>query len=279
MFVSRNSSEIVPEEKGKDGKIKQPSAAKHWCFTLNNWTNDEYNDILKWMEETSSKYVIGFEIGEKEKTPHLQGHIEFGKKKRFSEIQKFNIRLRWSKARNVKASKIYCMKDDDFVTNYKFPRKIKFPEFNKDWQVDIMNIIKEEPDDRTIYWFWENVGGIGKTTFVKYLVLEQDGILVPSKKSDAFHAIAKKVEAEIPIDLIIYDVPRTSLNFINYGSIEKVKDGCFVSGKYEGCECVYACPTVIIFANAPPETTSMSLDRWVIKEIGQDNNVACGGIC
>ncbi len=159
------------------------------------------------------------------------------------------------------------MKDNDFQTNICIQRKLTFPPMDKPWEIDILKIIDDVPNDRTIHWFYSVCGGIGKTTFMKYLITQKNAIPLPNKTNDACHFIAKKMENDDPINICIFDFPRTSLDHINYGIIEKIKDGMIISGKYEGAECIFACPHVICFANEPPNTQTMSEDRWDIKRI------------
>jgi hypothetical protein len=54
---------------------------------------------------------------------------------------------------------------------------------------------------------------------------------------------------------------------VNYGAIEQIKNGLLFSGKYEGGQCVFNQPHVIVFANAEPKEEQMSMDRWDIREI------------
>ena len=51
-----------------------------------------------------------------------------------------------------------------------------------DWEKEIIEIIKNEPDDRTIYWFWEPTGCTGKTTFAKYLYIKHGAIQLKKKR-------------------------------------------------------------------------------------------------
>jgi len=252
---------------------KQESSRKNWRFTLNNYTEDEIVSLVQWFKEMNAKYFFGKEIGEEKETPHLQGYAQFPKKYRRTALSKHNQRISWRTADASKKSNItYCSKESEeayseIFTNMRLPKKQNFPVFNKPWQLEILQIISTDPDDRTIHWYWEDIGGIGKTTFCKYLDIHHNATCVPSKTNDAFHMIAKEVEAENLIDLVIFDIPRHAADSINYGAIEAIKNGFLVSGKYEGLKCNFKSPHVIVFANQPPNERKMSADRWRIIEI------------
>jgi len=70
--------------------------------------------------------------------------------------------------------------------------------------------------------------------------------------------------------IIIFDVPRTHIDYLNYEAIESIKNGCFFSGKYECCQVIMNCPHVLIFANTEPERYKLSSDRWNIVEINSE---------
>ncbi len=254
----------IQDRSEKIGNSKQSSQARWWSFTLNNWTEPEYDDLLVMLRD--HLYVVGKEVGASG-TPHLQGHVEFKAKVRLSAVKKMIPRAHWEITRNKDASRVYCQKDGEYVTNIRVPRKIAFPEMNRTWQREILAKILETPDDRTIHWYWEATGNSGKTTFVKYLKIYKDAVECPSKSNDAFHRIAKLFEDKVPINIVVFDIPRVAMEYINYGSIEKIKNGNVCSGKYEGCDCVFACPHVFVFANEPPNMSKLSIDRWNIKEI------------
>lgn len=84
---------------------------RNGCYTLNNWTDTEYN-LLKELSYTYQ--VIGKEIGEGG-TPHLQGYIEFKNRMRFSTLKKKLPRLHIEarKGTALQASD-YCKKEGNY---------------------------------------------------------------------------------------------------------------------------------------------------------------------
>lgn len=83
------------------------------CFTLNNYDEFDFNQILN---HRLFKYVIiGREIG-KEGTPHLQGYGEFDKQEYHSVIKsKINDRMHFEPRYGTQKQAIaYCKKDKDY---------------------------------------------------------------------------------------------------------------------------------------------------------------------
>ena len=60
---------------------KAISEARNWCFTLDNYTDDEIKQLKNDIPILCAKFVVGIETGENN-TPHLQGYIKLHKKKR-----------------------------------------------------------------------------------------------------------------------------------------------------------------------------------------------------
>lgn len=248
--------------------VKRSTPSKNWCFTFNNYTNEEYEALLLFLKEPKNmapKFLIGKEVGEKG-TPHLQGYVEFEKKVRMDECKKINNKIHWEIAKgNTEQNIKYCTKDKNFFNQgftIKRPLKILPREKLWKWQLDLIDIIEKEPDDRTIHWFWEPKGGLGKTTFCKFLSFHYGAIPVEGKKNDVLFCAAV-----FDSEIYIFDFERSMEDYISYAAIEKIKNGYYMCAKYESKPIIRNCPHVIIMANFKPEVDKLSLDRWNIKRI------------
>ncbi len=109
--------------------------AKAWCFTLNNYTEEEYGALVQQFQTLADKYfyIVGKEVGE-HGTPHLQGYIE-KRAGRFRPLPLFEVkransnqegaltncmhfeRAKGNRSQNWK----YCSKEGQFVTNMPRP--------------------------------------------------------------------------------------------------------------------------------------------------------------
>lgn len=95
---------------------------RNWCFTLNNYTNEEYEFICNICcgEETGAEgspvryIVVGKEVGDSG-TPHLQGYVELRAATRLTGVKKIlgadRVHLESRKGTAVQAAQ-YCKKQD-----------------------------------------------------------------------------------------------------------------------------------------------------------------------
>lgn len=258
--MDKSGSGVAP---GGGNTITPPTrcvASKCWCFTAYNTTPDEMIKLIG----SNGSYFFGLENCPTTNKEHLQGWIKFNTKTRpMEKIKSKNIH--WEKAKGSEEENyIYCKKDGKLYTNIEKYKPIKTLEENQlyDWEKKIIEIIKNEPDERTIHWVWESEGNKGKTTFCKYLCIKYNAIPLDGKKNDVLYCAA-----EFPSNLYIWDLERSMEDYVGYGAIEKIKNGLYTCAKYESKPIIRNCPHVFIFANFEPEKKKLSNDRWKIIKI------------
>jgi hypothetical protein len=92
------------------------SKAKHWVFTLNNYTDDE-EVFIQNQEDNDLVVYLGYgkEVGDNG-TPHLQGMISLRSRKRLSQVKTLlSDRVHLEVMRGtLQESLDYCSKDGDF---------------------------------------------------------------------------------------------------------------------------------------------------------------------
>jgi len=98
--------------------------SKYWCFTLNNYDEKEVQTLtdaaLKADERSGdcSYIIFGREVGQERGTPHLQGYVEFTKKKRrlgvtrWPGLRRARVSIRRSTAHEASE---YCKKEGSYT--------------------------------------------------------------------------------------------------------------------------------------------------------------------
>lgn len=268
-----NNTEQIEQKENAGGNTEPPHCNKqsnqytYWCFTLNNYTAECIEQIEQVFKHECRWYIFQEETGESG-TPHLQGNICLKIKQRLTQLRIIDPRIHWESTKSVKKSILYCSKYESrtgkiYAHGIDIPEQLEIEE-PRGWQLEVIDILKQKPDKRTIHWFWEPNGGVGKTTLCKYLVVKHDALMLTGKSNDMYNMISKYPNKR---KVIIVDCPRSSQDYINYGAIEQIKNGLIFSGKYEGAQVVFNCPHVIVFSNQEPDIHKMSDDRWHIVEI------------
>lgn len=249
-------------------KPKQISPAKRWCFVFHNWTEEDLSSIVPIVKAKCCKAIIGSEFGEKGETPHLQGFLYFKEKVRPKSVFEEFPKINWRKAKGNDASQMYCAKEGDVRLSIGFPKPLKLISPTRGYQKQILDIIKEEPDDRSIYWFFGE-GNIGKTQFSKYLTAKHDAICLSGKGADVRNGIVDHIENHsFPPELVVFPIPKSyNTDYLSYEALENVKDMYFYSGKYKGGMVIGNSPHLIVFSNNPPDREKLSPDRWKIFHI------------
>lgn len=249
-------------------KKKQISPAKRWCFTLNNYTELDISSIVPQIKTLCNIAIVAKEVGQSG-TPHLQGYLEFKTKCR--PKSRFTNRIHWEKCKGNREENItYCRKDNNILLMLGIDKPYTIELDLYEWQKQIVKVLDGPINDRYLYWYWEETGCAGKTTFCKWIYTHYDDVVVLSgKAADMKHGIVqfKETTGRLP-KIILIDMPRsTNLDFLSYQGIEEVKDMFFFSGKYEGGMICGAPPHLIIFSNEEPNYSKCSADRWMVTEL------------
>lgn len=115
------------------------SRNRAWCFTVNNYTEEEYVGIVGKLSEKGARYYcIGKEVG-KEGTPHLQGFVYFSDAKTFSSVKKMIPRAHLeTMVSTPEDASAYCKKEGNYVEHGKIPNQGKRVDLDEIKQ-DIVN--------------------------------------------------------------------------------------------------------------------------------------------
>ncbi len=276
-----SDSEKVPSVPREEGNTKASSPCYNWCFTWFEPSDDKKIVLTTVLKPLCKILVFQEEKGESGRA-HFQGVCSLKKKQRFTAMKKILEGAHFERCKSLKKSILYCQKtegriSEPFVIGVKIKVQVKDPLSNRvlyPFQKTVLDIIATEPDDRTIHWFWEKNGNVGKSSLCKHICLNYPGqvIIVNGKQSDMFNGILSFNESvgNFPT-IVLIDIPRSMSDYVSWGGIEKIKDGLFYSGKYEGGMCVFNCPHVICFGNSSPNIDKMSHDRWKINKLDKDD--------
>lgn len=299
-----NSTDLQFETSGSTGSgpgntgnraLREGNPCKRYCFTWNTGVGSNVPE-MEWIENTTSllyefliplcKVFIAIpERGDEENRLHWQGYLVLkGAKKRFTTLKRLCPEFKdisWRCAKGNRAQNMkYCTKDihkgifpeHRIYIGCKAPYQFKL-ESLYDWQQEVWMLLSETPSNRILFWIYDLEGNTGKSAFTKHVVVNsEDALVVNGKASDIMYAVQKNLEENGKYyRTIIMDVPRSMIGDdsikISYGGLEKIKDMCFFSGKYEGGMVVGPNPHLIVFANCRPDANKFSRDRVVLREI------------
>lgn len=279
----------TPEDRGEvitkisPLESKKVVAYRGWFFTIWETENTCFSEVFIQEFLINCKWFC-FQLEQCPTTGrlHYQGCCYWGSVKKSSVINEAFPSSQWKKLKCAKAGKLYCSKNatrvkGPWTKGIQLPIKIKDPLEGLQpypWQSAVLDIIREEPDDRSIYWMWENQGKTGKSALCKHLVLQHGAMVLSGTLKDLMYGIASM--KEVP-RVVIWDIPRAHENHCSWAGIEKVKDGLFFSSKYEGRMVCYNPPHILCFANFEPPLEALSHDRWRIFEIFDSTLVTCQG--
>lgn len=237
-------------------------------FTWNSPPEDGKELLIQHLD----KYHFQLEKGDTADTLHYQGVGRFKNARTLKQIQNLFNGIHIEKPKNWNACLEYCKKQKTKIgplfsnIDIHFDDPLTGVELH-DWQKSIIELIASTPDKRSIYWFYDQEGGSGKTTLAKHLCINNKDILYLSgKASDCKYAVYSFLKKK-KLKAVIFDFVRTNESYISYEAIEAIKNGIFFNTKYESEMCIFDNPHIIVFANFVPLENALSKDRLKITNI------------
>lgn len=257
----------VDSSNASSRKTKLDCLYKYWCGT-HHLQFDKFDvDFLNFIQK-QTKFIYGCETcpttGKRHYQFFFQSNVKSGVRK--SALIKAHPKTHFENCiSNYEANYAYCAKLGNFHTNI---FDIYIPDITPDimypWQKKCLQLALSIPDKRTIHWFWDHKGNTGKTSMAKYLSHYHSAIPLRGKTNDILHCATEHVSL-----LYIFISPRSLEEYFPYEGLELIKDGYFMSGKYESKPVIRPNPNVFVFANFEPNMLKCSNDRWNIIDVSE----------
>lgn len=263
------------ESQEKPGGNTKTPGPKHqlyrWFVTLPRSLDDNISasQISQHLKSFCKKFTFQLEKGDETGYEHWQMEISLITKEYMQSVKNL---LGWSKAhieptKDYFAAVNYCKKNETrlegpWTEKSKF---IKTPKLKHKWQTDLLEEVHREPEYRKIIWICDKIGGIGKTDFCLNMYdLHGATVFNNGKFADIAYALPEDPK------IVIFDLPKTLEERVNYTAIEAVKNGFVFSGKYESSVKRFDKPHVIVMANFEPDYDGLVKDRWEVRIINKD---------
>jgi hypothetical protein len=134
----------------------------------------------------------------------------------------------------------------------------------RNWQLDLSNLIDQEPDDRKIIFVVDEGGNKGKSWLTRYWFSTRDDIQMLSvgKRDDLAYAI------DCSKRLFVFDIPRGNMEYMQYSVLESLKNQMIMSNKYKSQTKIIPHKVhVVVFCNEEPDRNAMTSDRYSVKRI------------
>jgi len=189
-------------------------------YLKSNINNGYHWELAKGNNEQNRDYCT------KEDT-RIAGPWEFGvfakqgsnKRKIMEQFENDSEELRYSDPKKYRR----CLA---VVVNKRF-NDVILPSFDRSWQVQLLSLVGGEPDSRTIIWVYGSEGNEGKSTFAKGLI--QQGWFY-SRGGKADDVLYQYIEHG---GNAVFDIPRDKEEYINFSTMEAIKDRIIICNKYE----------------------------------------------
>jgi len=165
-------------------------------------------------------------------------------------------------AREFPSIYLTCNNIESFIDSF-HPRGIATdPGVPRDYQRVLEAQLAVEADPRKIVFVVDPVGNSGKTWFTDYMSFHRPAdtqVLSVGRREDLSYAIDELRS------IFLFDLPRSSGEFLQYTVLEQLKNRRVFSSKYQSrVKFLNEVPHVVVFMNEYPDMTKLSGDRYVI---------------
>lgn len=245
-------------------RAKQSIRRKFYCGTLFNYDTIGIIGIENRLQAICERYQFGEEECPTTGRKHLQLFIVLKKPSRITEL-KIPGNPHLEACMGDEESNLRYTSKEGKVTKWGYPYEFKLTNPYK-WQQDVIDICNTPPNDRHIYWFWDRDGNKGKSMLIKHLGVNHGALFTSiGKYADIINLVFNTNMTKTRV--VLFDLPRSNGSNVSYNAIEAIKNGMICNTKYETGTKFFDAPHIMVFANSPPDTTQLSMDRWIIREI------------
>lgn len=146
------------------------------------------------------------------------------------------------------------------------------------WQSDLLDDLRDEPDDRKVIWVTDEAGGCGKSWFARYCLARRSAVVLqPARFQDMAYIWSQRQSREVFIDCSRTAAPVEASKWDPmapcYALAEALKNGLVQSTKYQPRTVFSATPHVVFLANFAPDLAALSADRWDVRSIRENKFV------
>lgn len=247
-------------------------------------TTDDYEKVIDFFKLYCTDYWCQLECGEETKKLHVQATVYCDKRSRPATLEKrlmksfegisFNVSpLSGDRAEHIKR---YVTKCNTRVKGPWSSKRLYLGEdlacienTPHDFQKQILEELKKEPNDRTIVYYFNKKGNVGKSKLVKYLCFHKLAKFIKVTTADR---LAAAICSAGPQRAYIVDIPRSidpnkSLKAV-FEVLEGLKNGMIADNMYGKDNMLFMnAPHVYVFSNYPAPKEYASEDRWDIRTI------------
>lgn len=279
--IPKNTKKCPVPKKTKQAACVYNYSARWTPKDTEDYTDEQFEEeFLSEFRATIAshcdKYIFQLERGESSGRLHMQCWLHKKEKARpnaFGAILGSNgcpgIEISASSTAGIEALRRYAMKSETRVAGPWADTEMYLGEdlikVLDPWQSAIQKTILMKPDSRKIYWFYDKIGGSGKSAFAKYMDFHH-GVcsLTFGDAKDLLHIVSEWKNKPA----YFFDLSRSKGKTVCMGEIyqalESIKNGHFSSCKYQSSRVIMKIPHVICFSNYLPDFTALSMDRLQI---------------